>query len=186
MPELSLPREARQRRRRRWLVVGLSLVVVLGMTLGIAIVGFGGPAQTTSATRSGGGSQPSAPPVGGQNSAVPPVTLGMGATSIYFASAERGWIATGCNQYCLESRPALVTTDNGGHTWRQLPTPNIGTVASSGVIWYYLGGKVEVRFLNRQRGWYLAIWPTVDDRRRRIDVDPDEDHRSCHRPHDCR
>ena len=159
-PEV-LFREARQRRRRRWLVAGLSLVVVLGTTLGM--VGFGGPARTTSPTRSGGESQPSAPPVGGQNSTLPQVTLGRGATSIYFASNRRGWIATGCSDFCLESSPALVATDNGGRTWKQLATPNIGSVPSSGVIWFYLGGKVEVRFLNRQRGWYLQdgqLWTT--------------------------
>jgi photosystem II stability/assembly factor-like uncharacterized protein len=89
----------------------------------------------------------------------------MGATSIYFASSERGWIATGCSAFCLASRPALVTTDDGGRIWRQLATPNIGSVPSSGVIWFYLGGKIEVRFLNRQRGWYLQagqLWTTGD------------------------
>jgi photosystem II stability/assembly factor-like uncharacterized protein len=33
------------------------------------------------------------------------------------------------------------------------------------VIWFYLGGKIEVRFLNRQRGWYLQagqLWTTGD------------------------
>lgn len=157
-------REARQRRRRRWFLTGLSLVVLVGAALGLAMIGRGGPDGTSSAGRSGDESRPGAPPASG-NSAVPPVTLGAGATSIYFSSSERGWIATGCNRYCLESRPALITTDNGGRTWRQLATPNIGSVPSSGVIWFSLGAKVEVRFLNRWRGWYLQagqLWTTGD------------------------
>lgn len=58
-----------------------------------------------------------------------------------------------------------MTTDNSGRSWRQLASPNIGSVSSSGAIWFYLGGKVEVRFLDRQRGWYLQagqLWTTGD------------------------
>jgi photosystem II stability/assembly factor-like uncharacterized protein len=158
-------REARQRRRRRWLASGLSLVAVMGITVIVALAGFGGLAPTNNSPGSGDGSRMSVPPPQGQNSTVHPVTLGKGPTSIYFANAELGWIATGCSSFCYQSSPAIVTTDNGGRTWRDLRTPNIGSVPSSGPTWFYLGGQSEVRFLGRQRGWYLQagqLWTTGD------------------------
>jgi hypothetical protein len=166
-PQL-LFREARQRRRRRWLIVGIVVgLLIAGVTvLAVAVGGGHGLAsRRTAPSPSGDAVAPSAPPSNAPASTGTPVAIGNGPTDIDFLDGNHGWIATGCNSFCYESNPHIVRTTNGGHTWSDVLPPNMAGVVASGSVWFQYGGVVKVRFTSATRGWYLQageLWSTND------------------------
>ncbi len=164
-------REARRRRHRRWLLSGLAVGVLTVGVVAWAAEGSGGSRPPIS-PKAGDGRLPGAPPVGGAPRAQPGLgsaavaTLpGQGPTSVDFESAQRGFVATGCSGFCVLSRPVIISTLDGGQSWRQLRSPDVGSVSFSEFTWHKLGGTVAVRFVGANRGWYLQVgelWETSD------------------------
>jgi hypothetical protein len=166
-PQL-LFREARQRRRRRWLVVGIvTVLLITGMTVLTVVIGGGHglASRPTTLSPSGDVVVPSAPLSNAHASTATPVALGNGPTDINFIDANHGWIATGCISYCYESNPHIVRTTNGGSSWSDVSPPNMAGAIASASVWFQYGGVVKVHFTTATRGWYLQageLWSTND------------------------
>ena len=158
-------KEARQRRKRRWLVTGLLLAVMVATAVTVATEVVGGLGKTATRAHSDSGTRRSAPLAKGVNEGSIPFSRGAAPTPIYFLNSQDGWIAIGCGSFCYQYRPAIIRTTNGGRTWRVMKGPDIGSVSFSGPTWMALGARTEVRFIDARRGFYTQVgelWTTDD------------------------
>jgi hypothetical protein len=170
VPEIEvLFREARRRRRRRWLTgfVVLALVLaVIGAVLGAAGGGGGG-------SHRGASGQPDSARVVPVSQTAPAGVgvVGRGPTAIDFSDPDDGWIASG-GVGLPTGNPTIVHTTDGGQSWERTPVPNLAAQAVNWQTNRAFGGLVGIHF-KPAPGVVLPIRHRMADERRGHDVEQD-------------
>ncbi len=159
----ALFREARQRRRRRWVggaIMAALLVASAGMLVAISGAGQGGSGR-------GPGSSP--PPSSArlvQLAETAPAgtgTIGRGPTAVDFTDPDHGWIASGGSVGLHRYNPTIVRTTDGGLTWERTPVPDLEAQSIGYDTQRSFGALVGIHFANPVRGWFFQAgigWQT--------------------------
>jgi hypothetical protein len=163
----ALFREARRRRRRRYLTFAGIVALLAGLLLLVlSLVSAGGRGDGDGNSSSPRSLRPPSAkalppsetaPVGGG-------LVGQGPTTVDFTGPEHGWIASG-NVALPQGNPTIVRTINGGQTWVRTPVPNVAAQSINSATRYQLGALVGVHFASQVRGWYFQAgigWQTND------------------------
>lgn len=163
----ALFREARLRRRRRWILGGILAVAVTVALVGsvVALGGSGGGGGGSSPARS---ARPPSASIASVAETVAPGSgvVGRGPTAIDFSDLSDGWIASGGNaDPQLASNPTIVRTTDGGQTWQRTPVPNLAAQSVNPATNRNFGALVGIHFATATRGWFFQAgigWQTND------------------------
>jgi hypothetical protein len=164
-PEIEvLFREARRRRRRRW-IVGSILITLLVAVIGVALFdSFGGARGGNSNVFRSGPPAPARIASGSQTAPAGVGVVGRGPTAIDFSDSLHGWIASG-GVGLPTGNPTIVRTTDGGLTWERTSVPNLSAQAINSVTDRAFGGLVGIHFSSALTGWFFQSgigWQTND------------------------
>jgi hypothetical protein len=161
----ALFREARQRRRSRWVggaIVAALLIASGGILLAVDGTGRGGPAPGQASSRPPSSARIVQP---AESAPAGVGTVGRGPTAVDFTDPDHGWIASGGSVGFHRDNPTIVRTTDGGRNWERTQVPNLGAQSVAYGTRTAFGALVGIHFANPVRGWFFQAgigWQTND------------------------